>query len=344
MAYRIGLIPGDGIGREVIPAAVRVLEATGIAFEWVPLEAGWACFQERGTALPEETLAGLHACQAALFGAVSSPSAAVPGYRSPIVQMRQSFDLYANLRPVRSLPGTRAGIDLIIVRENTEGLYSGRERLQDGGEVAIAERVITRRASQRIGRLACRLAQARRGLVTIVHKANILRETCGLFRRSVLEVASEFARLTVEEMLVDTTALRLVQTPEHFDVLVTTNLFGDILSDEAAALAGGLGLAPSGNVGETFAIFEPVHGSAPDIAGKGIANPIAAILAGAMMLEWLHEVDAARQIQAVVEETLTAGPLTPDLDGHATTEEVASFIASAVARGTSRPTDNSGPP
>ncbi len=340
MGYRIGLIPGDGIGREVIPAAARVLEATGIAFEWVPLEAGWACFQEHGTALPGETLTKLRTCQAALFGAVSSPSVAVPGYRSPIVQMRQSLDLYANLRPVRSLPGTRADIDLIIVRENTEGLYAGRERLQDDGEVAIAERVITRQASERIGRLACRLAQARRGLVTIVHKANILRETCGLFRRSVLRVASEFTGLTVEEMLVDTAALRLVQTPERFDVLVTTNLFGDILSDEAAALVGGLGLVPSGNVGETFAIFEPVHGSAPDIAGKGIADPIAAILAGAMMLDWLHETDAARQIWTAVEETLAAGPLTPDLGGHASTDEVVNFIASAVMREASRPADD----
>ena len=331
MAYRIGLIPGDGIGREVIPAAARVLEATGIAFEWVPLEAGWACFQEHGTALPEETLANLRTCHAALFGAVLSPSVPVSGYRSPIVQMRQSLDLYANLRPVRSFPGTRGEIDLIIVRENTEGLYTGRERLQDGGETAIAERIITRRASERVGRLACRLARERRGLLTVVHKANILRETCGLFRHSVLRVASEFAGLTVEEMLVDTAALRLVQTPERFDVLVTTNLFGDILSDEAAALVGGLGLVPSGNVGETFAIFEPVHGSAPDIAGKGIANPIAAILAGAMMLEWLHEIDAAQQIRAAVERALASGPITPDLRGRATTEEVADSIASAVA-------------
>ncbi|MCC7354507.1 MAG: isocitrate/isopropylmalate dehydrogenase family protein [Anaerolineae bacterium] len=331
MTYRIGLIPGDGIGREVIPAAGQVLAATGIPFEWLPLKAGWACFQEQGTALPEETLAGLRTCHAALFGAVSSPSTPVAGYRSPIVQMRQSLDLYANLRPVRSLPGTREGIDLLIVRENTEGLYAGRERLEDGGATAIAERVITRRASARIGRLACQLAQTRRGLVTIVHKANILRETCGLFRGAVLEIASEFPGLKVEEMLVDTAALRLVQSPERFDVLVTTNLFGDILSDEAAALVGGLGLAPSGNVGEMLGIFEPVHGSAPDIAGKGIANPLAAILAGAMMLEWLRESEVASHVRGAVEESLSTGPRTPDLGGKAATGEVTAFVAEGVA-------------
>jgi homoisocitrate dehydrogenase len=332
MAIRVGVIPGDGIGREVIPAAVQVLEATGVPLEWVPLEAGWDCFRRRGTALPEETLAGLRTCRAALFGAVSSPLASAPGYRSPIVQLRQAFDLYANLRPVRSLPGTRPGIDLLIVRENTEGLYAGRERLEDGGATAIAERVITRRASERIGRLACQLAQARRGLVTVVHKANILRETCGLFRRAVLEVAAEFPGLQVEEMLVDTAALRLIQSPERFDVLVTTNLFGDILSDEAAALVGGLGLAPSGNVGVAFGVFEPVHGSAPDIAGKGVANPLAAVLAAGMMLDFLGESRAATRVRKAVEETLSFGPRTPDLGGHATTDELTAYLVKAIAR------------
>ena len=332
MAYRIGLMPGDGIGQEVIPSAVRVLEATGLSFEWLPLEAGWACFQKHGTALPAETVAGLQLCRAALFGAVSSPSSPVLGYRSPIVQLRQNLNLYANLRPVRSLPGTRAGIDLVIVRENTEGLYAGRERVENGGDTAIAERVITRGASERVGLLACHMAQARRGLLTIVHKANILRETCGLFRRTVLDITTQFPGLTVEEMLVDTAALRLVQSPEHFDVLVTTNLFGDILSDEAAALVGGLGLAPSGNVSEAFGIFEPVHGSAPDIAGKGIANPLAAILAAAMMLDWLRETEAASAIRWAVEKALDGGKLTPDLHGDATTGEVTQFVAWAVQR------------
>jgi homoisocitrate dehydrogenase len=234
--YRVALIPGDGIGQEVIPAAVRVLEATGLHFDWLPAEAGWATFQRLGTALPAETLEAVRACGLALVGAVSSPARKVPGYRSPIVALRRELDLYANLRPAVSVPvaGSRPGIDLLLVRENTEGLYAGRERRE--GDEAVAERVITRRASERIGRLACRLAQARRGRLTIVHKANILPETCGLFRDTVRAVAEGFAGLAVDECLVDTMAMRLAQTPEAFDTIVTTNLFGDILSDEAAAL------------------------------------------------------------------------------------------------------------
>ena len=281
MTYRICLIEGDGIGREVVPAGRRLLEATGLPFEFVQAEAGWETFQRRGTALPEETVAAVTGADATLFGAVSSPLQPVAGYKSPIVALRRQLDLYANLRPVVSqpVPGSRPGIDMLIVRENSEGLYSGRER-SDGDE-AITERVITRKGSERIARLAFRLAQERRPahhnkpLVTIVHKANVLRATCGLFREVAFQVAREFPAVRAEEMLVDTCAMRLITAPERFDVIVTTNLFGDILSDEAAALVGGLGLAPSGNVGDQQAIFEPVHGSAPDIAGKGIANPMA---------------------------------------------------------------------
>ena len=328
MTYRIGLIPGDGIGREVIPAAVEVLTATNLAFEWIELEAGWETFRERGSALPQETLVCLQDCDASLFGAVSSPSSPVPGYRSPIVVLRQALDLYANLRPVRSLPGTREGIDLLIVRENTEGLYAGIETLD--GERAIAQRVVTRRASARIVRLACEKAMTRRRHLTLVHKANILRQTCGLFRAVGLEVAAEFPELRLEEMLVDTAALRLVQSPEDFDVLVTTNLFGDILSDEAAGLVGGLGLAPSGNVGERHGIFEPVHGSAPDIAGRGIANPIAAVLASAMMLDYLGETEVSNRIQLAVETILRMGPRPRDLGGSASTREVTAYLVQAV--------------
>ena len=284
---RVVLIEGDGIGHEVVPAAVRVLEATGVPFQFVEAEAGWDCFQRHGTALPDDTLALVRESDAALFGAVSSPLHRVEGYRSPIVALRRALDLYANLRPVFSMPvsGSRAGIDLLIVRENSEGLYSGRERRE--GDTVIAERVITRRASARITRVACEQAMHRRRHLTIVHKANVLRESDGLFREAAYQVAGEYADLTVAEMLVDTAALHLVTDPERFDVLVTTNLFGDILSDEAAGLVGGLGLAPSANVGDVQGVFEPVHGSAPDLAGKGVANPVGAIRSAAMLLEFL---------------------------------------------------------
>ena len=322
MTHRIATIPGDGIGQEVIPAAVDVLRATGLPFEFAPAEAGWQTFQRRGTALPAETLGLVRECGLALFGAVSSPARRVEGYRSPIVALRRELDLYANLRPALSPPiaGARPGVDLLLVRENTEGLYAGRERRQ--GDGAVAERVITRRASERIGRLACQLALARRRHLTIVHKANILPETCGLFRDCVRAQAADFPGLRVEECLVDTMALRLVLTPEAFDVVVTTNLFGDVLSDEAAALVGGLGLAPAANIGPQAAVFEPVHGSAPDIAGKGIANPVAAILAAAMLLEHVGEGSAAQRVRRAVWHTLQHGPRTPDLGGTATTAEV----------------------
>ncbi len=311
---RVVLIEGDGIGHEVVPAAVRVLEATGVPFQFVEAEAGWDCFQRHGTALPDGTLALVRESDAALFGAVSSPLHRVEGYRSPIVALRRALDLYANLRPVFSMPvsGSRAGIDLLIVRENSEGLYSGRERRE--GDTVIAERVITRRASARITRVACEQAMHRRRHLTIVHKANVLRESDGLFREAAYQVAGEYADLTVAEMLVDTAALHLVTDPERFDVLVTTNLFGDILSDEAAGLVGGLGLAPSANVGDVQGVFEPVHGSAPDIAGKGIANPLATILSAAMMLRYsLGQEEAAKAVEAAVDAALSGGARTKDI-------------------------------
>jgi homoisocitrate dehydrogenase len=326
MAYRICVVEGDGIGQEVIPAAVEVLQATGVNLIFEPAEGGFGCFQRRGTALPLETLALAHACDATLFGATQSPPGRVDGYRSPILELRRELDLYANLRPVYSLPipTSRPGIDLLLVRENTECLYVRRER--SDGEMAIAERVITRRASARIMRTACALARGRRRHVTVVHKANVLVETDGLFRRTALEVAREFPEVTVDELLVDTAAMRLVQAPEAFDVIVTTNLFGDILSDEAAGLVGGLGLAASANVGDGRGVFEPVHGSAPDIAGQGIANPVAAILAGAFMLDFLGEHTAAERVRAAVLNVLANGPRTPDIGGNGTTREVTQAI------------------
>lgn len=329
--YRICIMPGDGIGQEVIPAAVEVLRALPLSFELVPADAGWDCFQRRGVSVPEETLAAIRSCHAALFGAVSSPMRKVEGYKSAVVTMRQTLELYANLRPVQSVPhaSSRPGIDIMIVRENTEGLYIGQEeRLPDR---AIAHRVITVRGSERILRYAFELARRQsRRKVTIVHKANILKETCGLFRDIGLRIAQEYPEIVTEEMLVDTAAMRLVTDAHTFDVLVTTNLFGDILSDEASALVGGLGLAPSGNIGEQAAIFEPVHGSAPDIAGKGIANPLAAILAAAMLLDHIGAPQQAARVRRAVNGVLAQGVLTPDLGGSARTTDVTAAVVAAL--------------
>ncbi|MGQ9840338.1 MAG: isocitrate/isopropylmalate dehydrogenase family protein [Anaerolineae bacterium] len=387
--FTICLIPGDGVGREVIPAAAQVVAAVLPAVRFVEAEAGWGCFLRRGTALPDETLAAVAAADATLFGATQSPTtgnltpqpsslqgkgelSSLPlqggglgrgsetggglgrgsetgqgsgkgSYRSPILTLRQHFDLYANLRPtVQLVPGGRP-VDLLIVRENTEGLYSGRERWE-GPDAAIAERVITRAASERIARVAFEQARKRisesknqritnspstirHSLVTVVHKANVLKLTDGLFRKACLAVAREYPDVQVEEMLVDAAAMWLVKDPARFDVIVTTNLFGDILSDLAAGLAGGLGVAPSANVGAgRVAVFEPVHGSAPDIAGRGIANPIGAILSAAMLLDHLGQAAAAERVRRAVQATVTAGVTTPDLGGRATTTQVTDAI------------------
>ncbi len=371
----ICLIPGDGVGREVIPAAARVLAAVLPDVYFIEADAGWDCYLRRGTALPDETLAAVAAADATLFGATQSPTTGeaphptLPPlrrgegqgggpYRSPILALRRHFDLYANLRPTVSLlPGT--WIDLLIVRENTEGLYSGRERWEDP-DTAVAERVITRAASERIARVAFEQARRRmsesanqrinesrimnhefairhsplvirHSLVTIVHKANVLKLTDGLFRESCLAVAREYPDVQVEEMLVDAAAMWLAKDPTRFDVIVTTNLFGDILSDLAAGLAGGLGLAPSANVGAgRVAVFEPVHGSAPDIAGKGIANPVGAILSAAMLLDHLGEAAAASRVRRAVQATVAAGIVTPDLGGQASTDRVTEAIIAHV--------------
>jgi len=336
LGNNIILIPGDGVGQEVIPAAAEVLAALGLGFKFVEADAGFEHFQRTGNAIPDETLADVEAAGVALFGATASPSSLAPGYRSPILVLRKTFDLYANLRPTFSLPGqfSRPNVDLLIVRENTEGLYAGRERRE--GDTAIAERVITARGSERIARTA--FAQARRRKspaqrasnlqpqVTIVHKANVLKVTDGLFRETCLRVAAEHPDIAAREMLVDAMAMRLMRDPEHFDVIVTTNLFGDILSDEASALMGGLGVAPSANVGERVAVFEPVHGSAPDIAGQGIANPLGAILSAAMLLEPMNQAEAANRVRAAVMQTLKAGVMTPDLGGNAGTKAVVAEV------------------
>ncbi len=332
---KICLINGDGVGQEVIPAAAEVLAALGLGFEFVEAHAGFEHFKQSGDAIPDATLAALAECGVALFGATSSPSTKVEGYRSPILAMRKAFDLYANLRPVQSLPGkfSRPNLDLLIVRENTEGLYAGRERLD--GDTAIAERVITRKGSTRIVRVAFEQARKReqgsgirdrKSVVTLVHKANVLKVTDGLFRECGLTVAQDYPEIALKEMLVDAMAMRLVRDPENFDVIVTTNLFGDILSDEASALIGGLGVAPSANIGEKVAVFEPVHGSAPDIAGQGVANPIGAILSAAMLLDHIGQGAAAQRVREAVTATIAQGVLPRDLGGVAKTREVTRHI------------------
>jgi len=307
---KLAVIPGDGIGKEVIPAAVEVLRAVIPGLETVQADAGWDCFRRSGTSVPQETLDMIQECGAGLFGAVSSPSGTVKGYQSAILVMRQVLDLYANIRPVRSLPviSPREGVDMIIVRENTEGLYSRIERLE--GDRAEAKRVITRKASTRIAARAVALAaQLGRRKLTIVHKANVLPVSDGLFRDCVLDVARTAVEagqdLEVDELLVDVAALKMIAEPERFDVVVTTNLFGDILSDAASYWGGGLGTAPSLNWGETCAVAEPVHGSAPDIAGQGTANPIASVLSGAMLARYVWKnAKAADRIEKAVEAVL----------------------------------------
>lgn len=308
--HRLCVIEGDGIGKEVIPEAVQVLRAVLPELEVIPAFAGWEYFQQHGESVPLETLNTVHECGAALFGAVSSPSHTVTGYRSAIITLRQSLDLFANIRPIRSLPliSPRSDVDMVIIRENTEGLYSGRERME--GDTAIAERVITGRASRRIAQRAIEvMLSGNRKRLTIVHKANILPVTDGLFRDCVREVLSGNPDgLITDELLVDTAAMKIISEPEKLDALVTTNLFGDILSDEAAYWGGGMGLAPSLNWGDGIAIAEPVHGSAPDIAGKGIANPIAAILSAAMLVRYIWKAPtAADRIENAVNSALSNG-------------------------------------
>ncbi|KAI6783184.1 Homoisocitrate dehydrogenase-like protein [Emericellopsis cladophorae] len=346
---RIGLIPGDGIGKEVIPAGRRVLEALPaylkLKFEFVDLKAGFEAFEQTGAALPEKTVDILKAeCDGALFGAVSSPTQAVKGYSSPIVALRKKLDLYANVRPVKSVMTAVKPIDMVIVRENTEDLYVKEEKTYSGpdGKVAEAIKRISERASFRIATMAGDIAVRRQRLredgassihksplVTVTHKSNVLSQTDGLFRaasKSALS-AARFNGVTVEEQIVDSMVYKLFRQPEDYDVIVAPNLYGDILSDGAAALVGSLGLVPSANVGEGFAIGEPCHGSAPDIMGKGIANPIATLRSVALMLEFLEEPAAAAKIYAAVDANLEAGVLvTPDLGGTATTEQVVEDI------------------
>jgi homoisocitrate dehydrogenase len=332
MTHTICLLPGDGIGPEVIACAEQVLTTLPLDLEFSRAEIGYAAYQSLGTPLPPATLQAIRSADATLFGAVTTPPN-IPGYFSPVVRMRQELDLYANLRPCRSIehPSSRPGIDMLIVRENTEGLYSGIERLEDNGDRAITERVITRRGSERIARKAFELArQSGRKSVHIVHKANVLRQTCGLFRQVAFEVAKEYPEINALELLVDACAMELVRAPEQFEVIVTTNLFGDILSDEACMFVGGLGVAASGNIGLGASVFEPVHGSAPTLVGKGTANPTATFLAAAMLLEHLGETENAAQLRQAVETCIASGQVTPDLGGSITTAQMTEKVISLL--------------
>ena len=344
-SYRIALIPGDGVGQEVVPAAQQVLAALGLSLTFVPLEAGWEIFQRTGTALPQATAAAIRGCDGAIFGATQSPSQKVEGYNSPILALRKQLDLYANLRPVVSMPvpDSRPGIDMLIVRENTECLYVRQERLEDDGNTAIAQRVITRRASERIARKAFTLARQRAShqspvtphpspVTRIRHGSpSSTRPTCsasptGSFGKPVLRWPSEFPDVAVEEQIVDSMIYRMIREPQRYDVIVAPNLYGDILSDAAAALVGGLGLAPSANASDNFVLVEPVHGSAPDIAGQGIANPSAAILATAQLLDALGEEGAAVRVRRAVCQALADGVWSADLGGHATTGQMTQAV------------------
>ena len=322
--YQIAVVPGDGIGQEVMKATIDVLDSLDIDFEYVYGEAGDECLEKNGTALPDETLDIIRQSDACLFGAAGETAADV------IVKIRQEMKMFANLRPVKAYPHTNSlsdEIDFMIVRENTEGMYiADEEKYTDEG--AIARRIITREAERRIIDYAFKYAvENNKSKVTAVHKANVLKKTDGLFKEIFYEVAEDYPDITTEDFYVDATAMYLITQPESFEVIVTTNLFGDILSDEGAGLVGGLGLIPSANIGLDGALFEPVHGSAPDIAGKGIANPIAMMLSAVMMLRYLGENDAADKFDAAILKLLNdANTLTGDLGGNASTMDVAGEV------------------
>ena len=331
MKYNIALLPGDGIGPEVVDATVKVLEAlekkTDIEFSFKTYMVGDAEKKRSGTALPQATIDGVKEADACLFACVGETA------KETILPLRQKLNLYANLRPAKAYPGVPAlkpETDLMIVRENTEGIYKMIGDRQPKSAFNI--RVITYEASERIVRYAFEYAKANgKTKVTSVHKANVLDYTDGLYLEASRAVAKEYPDIEYQELIVDAAGMRLVMNPEMFQVVVTTNLFGDVLSDVTAGLVGGLGMAPSGNVGDDMCIFEPVHGSAPDIAGKGIANPAACMLSAAMMLDWLKEEKAADMVEAAVLKVLEEGKVkTPDLGGKNKTAEFAEAVAKAL--------------
>lgn len=337
--FRVAVIEGDGIGPEIIDATFKALAKLvakyGLGIEFVKVEAGDNAVKKYGAAVPEESWKTIKSCDAILKGPVGESAGDV------VVKIRRGLDLYANIRPSKALPGVKAlrpNIDLVIVRENTEDVYVRAEYVMPE-DVSIAIRVISRKASQRIARKAFEIAKSRRKKVTVVHKANVLTVTDGLFKTTVYDVGRrEFPDIEIDEMYIDAAVMDIVRKPERFDVIVTTNLYGDILSDLAAYVSGSIGLAASANIGDEKAMFEPIHGAAFDIAGKGIANPTAMMLSAAWMLKWLGEksnnksyIEAGKALEKAVEVTLAEGKtLTPDLGGSATTTEFTEAVISRL--------------
>jgi isopropylmalate/isohomocitrate dehydrogenase-like protein len=334
--YNIAVLKGDGIGPEVTDATIKVLEAiqdsSDLKLNFLYGEAGYHCIAEHGTNLPEETIALLKQTDACLKGPMTTPEE--PGAPvSAAVKIRKMFNLYANVRPCRSFPNVEAlkpNIDLVVVRENTEGMYSGVEYEVSPG-VAVAMRIITQEASALVAEYAFKLAEKRRKHLTYVHKANILRITDGVFNDAVKEAARKHPDVTVDAVHIDAMAMHLIKKPETYDVIVTTNLFGDVISDEAAQVTGSLGLAAGANIGDAYGMFEPVHGSAPKYTGMNRVNPTATIMAAQMMLDYLGEKKAAAKIEKAVMNVLSEGKVrTADLGGSSTTSEMSDAIASKV--------------
>ncbi|WP_368231213.1 isocitrate dehydrogenase [Aeromonas sp. s3] len=327
---KITVIPGDGIGPSIIESAIQILTHAGCDFEYEYADAGLVALEKHGELLPQATLDLIEKNKVTLKGPLTTPVGG--GFTSINVSLRKKFNLYANVRPVLSFKGTRSrydNIDIITVRENTEGMYSGAgQKRSDDNQSAEAMSIITREGAERIVKFAFELArQEGRRKVTIIHKANILKSTSGLFLEVAREVANRYPDIQSEEMIVDAACMNLVMYPERFDVMVTTNLFGDILSDLCAGLVGGLGMAPGANIGDGAAIFEAVHGSAPDIAGKNIANPTSVILASIQMLEYLGMQEKAERIREAVRATIESGDrVTRDLGGNASTSEFTQSI------------------
>ncbi|MCL2691188.1 MAG: isocitrate/isopropylmalate dehydrogenase family protein [Candidatus Bathyarchaeota archaeon] len=334
--YNISVLKGDGIGPEVTEATVKVLDAiqkiSDFKLNYLYGEAGAHCIPEHGTNLPEETVAMIKKTDACLKGPMTTPEE--PGAPvSVAVTLRRMFNLYANIRPCKSFPSIESikpDIDLVVVRENTEGLYSGQEALIAPG-VSVAFRIITTEASLKVAEYAFKLAMQRKKHLTYIHKGNILRITDGIFKDAVKEVQKRYPEVTVDDLHIDAATMQLIKQPAIYDVMVTTNLFGDILSDEAAQVTGSLGLAAGANIGETYGMFEPVHGSAPKYTGMNRVNPIATILAGAMMLNYLGEKEAAKKIEEAVVTVLVEGKIrTADLGGKATTSDMADAIVEKI--------------
>jgi isopropylmalate/isohomocitrate dehydrogenase-like protein len=334
--YNIAVLKGDGIGPEITDATIKVLEAVqekaDFKLNFLYGEAGFHCIKKYGTNLPEETIALLKRTDACLKGPMTTPEEAGAPV-SAAVKIRKLFNLYANVRPCRSFPSVESlkpNLDFVVVRENTEGLYAGAEFAAAPG-VGIAYRIITTEASTRVAEFAFRLAQTRKKHLTYVHKGNILRITDGIFKDAVKAAAKKYPEVTVDDQHIDAAAMQLIKNPQFFDVLVTTNLFGDILSDEAAQVVGGLGLAAGANIGDTYGMFEPVHGSAPKYTGMNRVNPISIIMAAALMLSHLGEREAAAKIEKAVTDVLGEGKVrTADLGGTATTTDMTAAIVQKI--------------